>query len=347
MSSEPGRQKRRLKRPRLSRRRAPQAAAPVDDIDANLRRPGVSVSSGPIEQPREENPIVPPRSVAGRALLVLVAIMSFLSCLSVASVSVVSDRARGWQRQIAAEVTIQVSVTGGHDVAQSMARAEEIAEATPGVLSAEPVSENDSKALLEPWLGSDFDPVELPVPRLIAVRLDGNVDLSSLARQLRDEVPGASLDDHGVWLKRLARMAQAITFAGLGIVALVMTATALCVVFATRGAMAGNKDVIEVLHFVGAEDSYVAGEFQRHFLVLGLKGAGLGGIAAIALFALLSLIGGVEGPTPEEAQLRSLLGGLTIGPPAYIGSVITVVAIAVIIAATARSTVRRTLSQIG
>jgi len=36
--------------------------------------------------------------------------------------------------------------------------------------------------------------------------------------------------------------------------------------------MAGNRDVVEVLHFVGAHDSFIASEFQRHFMWLGLKG---------------------------------------------------------------------------
>jgi cell division transport system permease protein len=110
--------------------------------------------------------------------------------------------------------------------------------------------------------------------------------------------------------------------------------------------MAGNKTVIEVLHFVGAADSYIAAEFQRHFLILGLRGAGIGGIAAIGLLALGALFARAEGPTPEEAQLRSIFGGLAIGPAAYIGAVITVLALAVIIALTARITVRRTLREL-
>ena len=130
---------------------------------------------------------------------------------------------------------------------------------------------------------------------------------------------------------------------GLMILALVFAATALCVVFATRGAMAGNRIVIEVLHFVGAEDSYVAREFQRHFLLLGLKGASIGGGIAMALFLLVGFLGRLEGPTPEEAQLRSLFGGVSVGLNGYIGSAITVLTLAVIIAITARMTVRRTL----
>ena len=70
---------------------------------------------------------------------------------------------------------------------------------------------------------------------------------------------------------------------------LVIAATMLSVTFATRGAMATNKTVIEVLHFVGAKNGFIAGNFQRHFLILGLEGGAIGGGAAIALFALAVL----------------------------------------------------------
>ena len=133
----------------------------------------------------------------------------------------------------------------------------------------------------------------------------------------------------------------------LVILGLVFAATALCVVFATRGAMAGNRIVIEVLHFVGAEDSYIAREFQRHFLLLGLKGAAhrrrdRGRRSSCSS----SFLGRLEGPTPEEAQLRSLFGGVTVGLNGYVGAVIAVLALAIIIAITARLTVRRTLAEL-
>jgi cell division transport system permease protein len=141
-------------------------------------------------------------------------------------------------------------------------------------------------------------------------------------------------------------MASVMTLLGVLVLGLVFTATALCVMFATRGAMAGNRTVIEVLHFVGAEDSYIAREFQRHFLLLGLKGAGMGGVAAAFLFLAISFFAQVKGPTPEEAQLRSLFGGLSVGLTGYLGSAITVIALAFLIAVTARLTVRRTLTDL-
>ena len=307
-------------------------------------RPGPGAD--PHAAARGANPIVPPQSVARRALLALVAIMSFLACLTVAAVTFVGDRAETWQRQVADEVTIQIRPTDTGPIEEAVARAVDIAAQTPGVDTATPLSSEDAARLLEPWLGSDFDRTELPVPRLIAVSLGPETDLAALAQRLRDDVPGASLDDHGLWLERLASMARTTTLGGFFILALVMAATALCVVFATRGAMAGNRDVIEVLHFVGAEDSYVAAEFQRHFLILGLKGAGIGGLAAMGLFTLFGFLGHLQGPTPEEAQLRSLIGGFTTGWQGFVGIVVTIVLIAIIIAATARTTVRRTLREI-
>jgi cell division transport system permease protein len=324
------------------RRRAGAAKIPATELVGQI-----SVGAGARPgRPSTLSPIVPPRTVARRTLLTLVAIMSFLACLSVAAVAVIADRAEGWQRQIADEVTIQIKPTENTDMDATVARAVDIAMQIPGVTAANAIGEAESTALLEPWLGAGLDISELPIPRLIAVRIDDNADLQALAARLKEEIPTAALDDHGQWLQRLASMAQVMTLVGLMVLGLVFAATALSVVFATRGAMAGNRNVIEVLHFVGAEDSYVAREFQRHFLLLGLKGAGIGGTLAVGLFLLVSLFGRLEGPTPEEAQLRSIFGGVTVGLNGYVGAAMTVLALALIIALTARITVRRTLKEI-
>ena len=85
-------------------------------------------------------------------------------------------------------------------------------------------------------------------------------------------MPGATLDDHRGWIDRMRAMAGAAVAIGIGVLLLMFAATVLSVTFATRGAMATNKNVIEVLHFVGAKNGFIAGNFQRHFLLLGLQG---------------------------------------------------------------------------
>jgi cell division protein FtsX len=67
-------------------------------------------------------------------------------------------------------------------------------------------------------------------------------------------------------------MARITVLIGIGILTLMFATTMLTVIFATRGAMAGNRHIVEVLHFVGAETSFIASEFQKRFLLIGLKG---------------------------------------------------------------------------
>jgi cell division transport system permease protein len=125
-----------------------------------------------------------------------------------------------------------------------------------------------------------------------------------------------------------------------------IAATMLSVTFATRGAMATNKPVIEVLHFVGAKDGYIAGHFQRHFLLLGLEGGAIGGGAAIVLFALAGVISGWFAGSAGGEQTAALFGSFSIGMSGYIAVVAQVVLIALVTAATSRQTVNHTLGMI-
>ena len=97
-------------------------------------------------------------------------------------------------------------------------------------------------------------------------------------------------------------MAGTAVATGIGVLLLMLAATMLSVGFATRGAMATNKPVIEVLHFVGAKNGFIARHFQIHFLMLGLQGGAIGGAAAMALFLLAGLISGWFNGSAAGAQ---------------------------------------------
>jgi cell division transport system permease protein len=133
---------------------------------------------------------------------------------------------------------------------------------------------------------------------------------------------------------------------GIVVLMLVLAATMLSVAFATRGAMASNRPVIEVLHVIGARDGYIAGQFQRHFLWLGLKGGAIGGIAAMTLFALAGSFGEWFKGTASEQQVSALFGSFAIGTVGYAAIVVLVGVIAGVTAGTSRLTVFRTLGMI-
>jgi cell division transport system permease protein len=144
-------------------------------------------------------------------------------------------------------------------------------------------------------------------------------------------------------MRAMAGCAVAI---GIGVLMLMFAATILSVTFATRGAMATNKTVIEVLHFVGAKNGFIAANFQRHFLLLGLQGGAIGGGGAILLFMLMSLISGWFTGTAGGDQTSALFGSFSIGWAGYIGVLFQIVLTAIVTAVTSRHTVNRTLEMI-
>jgi cell division transport system permease protein len=296
---------------------------------------------------RKAGQLVPEGTISGNALVAVVAIMSFLACLTLGAVTLVRDASRDWQGDILREVTIQVRPVEGRDTDAEATKAAAVVRDAPGIASAEVVSREESEALLEPWLGTGLDLSELPVPRLIVVRIadPAQVDLAALGRSLQAEVPGATLDDHRAWTSRIETMADVTVLVGLAILALVFLATVLSVVFATRGAMAGNRDVVAVLHFVGAEDGYIAREFQRHFLLLGLRGGLIGAGAAAIIFLVLGFVLGPSVDSGTGEQMSALFGRFAVGPIGYLGALGIAFLIAVMTAVTSRLTVYRYLAE--
>lgn len=298
--------------------------------------------------PRFDTALVPRNSISGRALIAVVAIMTFLASLTTGAVILVSAAASEWQADVAREVTIQLIPGPGRDVDASVEKAASVARNFPGIGDVRAYSKDESSSLLEPWLGAGLKLDELPVPRLIVVKIASGAtpDIPQLRRILAEQVPGATLDDHRGWIDRMRAMAGSAVAGGIAILILMIVATVLSVTFATRGAMATNKNVIEVLHFVGAKNGFIANNFQRHFLLLGLQGGAIGGGAALLLFALASLISRWFIGSAGSAQTQALFGSFSIGWAGYGAVLLQVLLIAGVTAFTSRHTVNRTLETI-
>ena len=293
-------------------------------------------------------PVLPlARDASSRFLPWLIAFMVWLATLALAAVMVLSAAGLQWREGLTGSLTVQIVPTEAMDatgLANRLSQAVALLRATPGVASATIVPDERIAALLEPWLGRDAlsGGLGLPVPRLIDVTLTreaarGNFDSAALAERLKAAVPGAALDDHGQWLERLIALANAVEAIALAVLALISLAAVATVVFATRTGLAIHHDVIEVLHLIGAQDSYVARQFQLNALWLGLKGGAAGVVfAAGTLLVLGYLAGRVEaGLLPpfemSTAQWASLAG------VALVAAAISLV--------TARVTVLRTIGR--
>ena len=287
---------------------------------------------------RPETPIVPNNTIAGRALVAVVAIMTFLGTLTMGAVVLVVAAASEWQADVAREMTIQVRPRAGRDIEQDVARAVEIARAHAGHCRC--------PALYARGIGAAAGAVARQcacarrsagaAPHRRETRLRRAPDLSALRATLTREVAGASLDDHRGWIDRMRAMAGSAIMVGIFVVGLVLAATILSVTFATRGAMAANRPIVEVLHFIGATDGYIASQFQRHFLALGLKGAAIGGGVALVLFFLARLIADQFVGTAGGEEAAALFGSFTLGVSGYTLILIQAAVIAGVTAWTSR-----------
>lgn len=299
-------------------------------------------------RPREPqaSPIVPPQAIAGRTLILVIAIMTFLAGFTIAVVSVIDRAADAWASDIGREVTIEVRPLDGVDMESEVQKAVALAQEFPGVGGAHGLTDAETQRLLEPWLGAGVDLKALPVPRLVVVAIDdpGVFQVKALSDEVTQQIRGGSVDDHALWVDRLSAMASSMVLAGIGLMALMLMALVLSVVFATRAAMAGNRDVIEVLHFCGAEDGFIAGQFQRRFLLFGVEGGAIGGALALLAMSIAGwAIGGSAG-RPGADQIEALFGRFSMPFAAYELVAGLVVAVALLTALTSRLAVRRFLS---
>jgi cell division transport system permease protein len=314
-------------------------AEPWDNFDA---APPLALA------PPAATPIIPTSSIAGRSLAAVIAIMTFLAALTTGAVVLIVSSASDWQSEVGREVTIQVRPVPGHDIEADVRKAVDIARTASGIAEVRPFTKDESARLVEPWLGAGLALDSLPIPRLIVIKLFSGAkpDFAALRQALAAQVPSASLDDHRRWIDRMRTMAGTAVAAGVAVLGLVLVVTILSLMFATRGAMATNRPIIEVLHYVGATDSFIAGQFQRHFLLLGLKGGAIGGGGAILLFAIVEAANTWLAGTAGGDEIAALFGNFSIGVSGYLAIMGQIVLMAVVTALVSRRIVDRTLETV-
>ncbi|MCX7323479.1 MAG: ABC transporter permease [Hyphomicrobiales bacterium] len=296
---------------------------------------------------KREQPLIPVDSAASRALVAVIAILTFLAALAGGAAHMVATASSEWRSAISNEMTVQIKPDPRRNIEDDIARAARIFRGAPGVAEVRIVPRAESDRLLEPWLGAGLQLAELPVPRLLVVTISrsSRPDVEALRQSLRREAPTASLDDHRLWVGRLSTMAKTLILAGVVVVLLITLAAGLAVAFATRGAMAGSHDSVEVLHLVGANDAFIAREFQGRFLKLGLEGGAIGGLSALVVTVVLGWISLSWSSGPGADQLKALFGAFEIGWTGYLIVISIAALVALIAGLVSRLTVQRHLRQ--
>jgi len=280
------------------------------------------------------------RDAHSRFLPWLIAFMVFLAVLAMAGTLVLNTVAARWDQGVSGTLTVQIAPAD--DPADDDRRLRDtlnILATTPGIERYEVMESERLLALLAPWLGGVGTSDDLPLPQLIDVEIDDGDDFDpiGLSDRLSDSVAGATIDDHRVWLERLVQLIQTVEAVAFLVLLCIGLATVGTVIFTTRTGLAIHREAIEVLHLIGAHGTYIAGQFGRRALYLGLKGGVLGlALGVPTLIGISRLASRMDGFLIPSMQLNVFHWILVALLPVIVAGIAMI---------TARTTVMRTLSR--
>ena len=280
-------------------------------------------------------------------LQIMVAIAVFLFAVTLSGVLSINAMLQNWNDSILGSLTVQImpstNVNPEKAVAETLAhqnKALDILRNMESIEKAEPLTDKQLEKLIQPWLGDGIDIKDLPVPRIIDVKIKkgADIDFMDLAYKLAQATPMASVDNHKLWLNKLIQFADGIKILALSILALVIMITSGAIFYTTQTSLGLHKYTIEILHLMGAKDTYVAQQYAKRSAILAFQGGLVGLFIAIpTIFGIASLAHQIEGGIIGEAKLSALDWTAIIGLPCF-ASIIAML--------TAYYTVKQTLQRL-
>ena len=239
--------------------------------------------------PAHDRKLIPDGRFSGTMSWVM-AIMLFLTLLAAAAAISLGNAASQGSDTLGSEATVQLL---DPDPAARAAQQRSVAETlrqTPGVAAVTVVPETESRKLIEPWLGDAANDADIPVPALIDVRFDRPptaATLKQVQQRLRRVSQTARIDSHASWMAPFVALMQSLFLLTLGVMLLLLLATAATVVLSVRGALNTHRTTIEIMHMMGSTDLQAARLFQRRVALDALFGGMIGLLAAVLVLWLL------------------------------------------------------------
>ncbi len=227
------------------------------------------------------------------ALLFVIAVLAFLACLSAIGAIASERAAEGWKDQLIGSATVLVRASGLESADAAAARAAETLAGVKGVAEARALDKAKGDALVARFIGPDPLPADLPIPRLVAVEFNSKhpATTADLRRALEADGLDATVEDHSLWTAQIMRTGALARWAAIGLFFLISGAAGALVAFATRQGLDARRDLVEILHYSGASDDFVAQMFQARFARMAAIAGTAGGVGAALAGAGLHLFG--------------------------------------------------------
>jgi len=225
----------------------------------------------------------------------IIGLMIYLATIALMVALSVSHVRSRWDKGLQSKITIEIPAIPEllqEDTQKSSASQQKVLDIlrrTRGIRSFHIVPHSEIMTMMKPWLGSEAVIQDLPFSTLIDIEIGDRslLDLKALKDNLLQQDPTVKLEDHQTWQQGLLNLAKTAEFISFLIVALICLAAISTIAFTSQTSLIIHRQIIEILHLIGATHRYIAGQFEHHALRLGIRGGILGlGLSLITIFFL-------------------------------------------------------------
>ncbi len=237
----------------------------------------------------------------GRFLSILMGLMTFLMMMTLSASFVLSAMNARWSKGLENKATVEISAQDQNDAPLTQ---EKIVEQTtqiqdylanhPAISQSIVMDNADIMTLVSPWLGDNVGLENVPLPGIITINFKDDVlyEIADIEEGIKSIAPQARLDTHEGWLNDVLSFTDAIKLAAILMTLIITITTIVAVGGAIQSRMAVYREELELLHLMGASDTYISRQLQKYAFLTILKGAIIGMVMGWLLLFIISIMGG-------------------------------------------------------
>lgn len=224
------------------------------------------------------------RDDANRFLPWIVALMVCLTmlmiCIGLSLEQTLSARHAGFSEQVSIQIPDEAAQP------DLVARVRKALDNAPGIARVTQVSATDVRSMISPWIGDDtlVDALPLPVVLHAGLARGAKLDAKALEASLKTIDTRITLDNHELWAVKFSRFSRAVELGLYTLASFIVATLSAMVVFTAREAMKLHRRTVLLLHGIGADDRYIARQFQSNALHITIKGALAGTCAGMLAY---------------------------------------------------------------
>ena len=160
--------------------------------------------------------------------------------------------------------------------------------------------------LLRRWLGKEIMAFFVPLPTVISVHITGGGgSVAALTERLAQQAPGSIVRISDTLRTRLRAFARCIELFARVTLIVVVTITTTVTVMTTHSALARRRDLIDLVHQLGASDGYIACRFANRGLAPYFMAGIIGGQLALSVVFTFAVL-------LSPLSIKGLAGILTV-----------------------------------